>query len=381
MNKILKCVFATIAAIVAAVVLIWFPELRTAAGVEQIGPNKYLYRMDYKATYDIDKVMAANIDENKKLVGFIVEQLSKGLVKQAPEGTGEVGNVPDPQDLEKAACTSFQAALEGGGFVVGRNYDYFKNPSIVTITHPKQGYRSIACSDLSHLGYSLEKLPNSLLKKVLCVAAVYCPMDGMNEKGLVTSILALPKQAAQQRTGKPCLGTSTVMRAWLEKCATVDEAIELLSQYDIRHDATVGSGYHYFLADAAGNSAIVEFDLYDNWKTMIVRKDKGASHQLVTNHLMSPKYRTDVPDQILGNTHSKSWERFAKADAYLSERGGILSSDEALECLSLVHWKDYVWEDGSVTEDTQYSAVYDQSSLTLKLRSWADYDTTVEFAL
>ena len=45
-----------------------------------------------------------------------------------------------------------------------------------------------------------------------------------------------------------------------------------------------------------------------------------------------------------------------------------------------MHWKDLLWDTGTV-EDTQYSAVYDQKNLTLDLRNWNDYDTTVHFGL
>jgi len=370
MKKALQFILIAIATIVLAIVGVWLPEIRTAASVHQVGDNKYLYLMSYKANYDIDKVIDASIDNNKKLVGFIIEQLSKGIVKQAPEDAGKVGN----------ACASFQAQLSQGGSVFGRNYDYFKNPSLITITKPKKGYRSIACSDLSHLGYGLDKLPQSFTKKLLCVAAVYAPMDGINEKGLCVSILALPKQASQQNTGKKCLGTSTLMRVWLDRCATVQEALELLNNYDIRHDATVGSGYHYMVSDAQGNSAVVEFDLDDGWKTLITQKDESSNYQLVTNHLIHPKYYTEIPDQRLGNNHSKSWERYAKANNYLQEHNGIVSTDQALECLDIIHWKDFVWEDGSITEDTQYSAVYNQQDITLKIRSWADYNNTLEIS-
>ena len=34
-----------------------------------------------------------------------------------------------------------------------------------------------------------------------------------------------------------------------------------------------------------------------------------------------------------------------------------------------------------MVEDTQYSNVYDQSAITLDLRSWYDYDTPVSFTL
>ena len=101
---------------------------------------------------------------------------------------------------------------------------------------------------------------------------------------------------------------------------------------------------------------------------------------LVTNHLLDPRYYTTEPDEVVGNPHSKSWWRYETADAYLSEKNGTVTADQAQECLSLVHWKDLVWDNGMV-EDTQFSNVYDQSALTLRLRSWADYDKTVNFSL
>ena len=202
----------------------------------------------------------------------------------------------------------------------------------------------------------------------------------MNEKGLCTSIMALPNQASQQETEKPNVGTTIIMRLWLDRCATVQEAIDLLETVDVRHDATVGSGYHYMVADAAGDCAVVEFDKEDGWKTMIVRKNPEANCMLVTNHLLSKKYYTTEPDPAVGNPHSKSWWRYETAGAYLAGHNGILTFDQAQECLALVHWKDLVWDNGMV-EDTQYSNVYDQANLTLDLRNWNAYGETKHFAL
>jgi len=233
---------------------------------------------------------------------------------------------------------------------------------------------------MSHFGYSLEKLPTSFAKKLNCLASIYAPVDGINEKGLCTSILALPKQASQQDTPKHDVGTTVIMRLWLDRCATVQEALVLLETVDLRHDASVGSGYHYLVADANGDCAVVEFDKEDNWKTMVVRKPADANSLLVTNHLLSEKYYTTEPDPAVGNPHSRSWWRYETAGAYLQEHDGILTLDQAQECLSQVHWKDFVWENGTV-EDTQYSNVFDQKNVTLYLRNWNDYDTTHRFTL
>ena len=377
MKKTIFCILGILAALCIAVACIWGGEIASIGSIQSVEGNPYLYKMEYKASYDLDDVIAKDIDENAELLGYVISRVGKGLPLKI--GSSQVAD--ENGDTQTFNCTSFQATkADGDGFWYGRNYDYFKNPTMVTISHPKKGYASIACSDMSHFGYSLEKLPDAFMKKLNCLAAIYAPVDGINEKGLCTSIMALPKQASQQDTDKHDVGTTIIMRLWLDRCATVDEALALLETVDVRHDAAVGSGYHYMVADASGDCAVVEFDKEDGWKTMIVRKEEGRNSMLVTNHLLSEKYYTTEPDPAVGNPHSRSWWRYETAGAYLQEHDGTLTLDQAQECLSSVHWKDLVWEDGTV-EDTQYSNVYDEKNIVLYLRNWNDYETTHQFRL
>ena len=377
MKKALLWVVGIIAALCIAVACIWGGEIATIRSVKSVDGNEYLYTMEYKAAYDLDDVVANDIDENSELLDYVVGRIGKGL----PLKIKSAQVADENGEMQTMNCTSFQAAkADGSGFWYGRNYDFFKNPTMVTVSRPKKGYASIAVSDMSHFGYSLEKLPVKLLSRLSCLAAIYAPVDGINEKGLCTSIMALPKQASQQDTPKHDVGTTIIMRLWLDRCATVQEALELLETVDVRHDAAVGSGYHYMVADASGDCAVVEFDKEDGWKTMIVRKPADANFMLVTNHLLSEKYYTTEPDPAVGNPHSKSWWRYETAGAYLKEHDGVLTLEEAQECLSQVHWKDLVWDNGTV-EDTQYSNVYDQKNIVLYLRSWNDYGTTQRFGL
>ena len=310
MKKILLWILAIVVAICVAVALIWSGEIATLRSVRSVDGNHYLYQMEYKAAYDLDDVVAKDIDENPELLDYIISRIGKGI----PIKMKSAQVADENGELETFNCTSFQAGkADGNGFWYGRNYDYYKNPTMVTISRPKKGYSSIAVSDMSHFGYSLDKLPTSFMTKVSCLAAVYAPVDGINEKGLCTSIMALPKQASQQATDKHDVGTTIIMRLWLDRCATVEEALALLETVDVRHDATVGSGYHYMVADANGDCAVVEFDKEDGWKTMIVRKDPDDEYMLVTNHLLSEKYYTTEPDIAVGNPHSKSWWRYETA--------------------------------------------------------------------
>jgi len=377
MKKTIFCILGILAALCIAIACIWGGEIASIGSIESVEGNPYLYKMEYKAAYDLDDVIAHDIDQNAELLGYVISRVGKGLPLKI--GSSQVAD--ENGDTQTFNCTSFQATkADGDGFWYGRNYDYFKNPTMVTISHPKKGYASIACSDMSHFGYSLEKLPDAFMKTLNCLAAIYAPVDGINEKGLCTSIMALPKQASQQDTDKHDVGTTIIMRLWLDRCATVDETLALLETVDVRHDAAVGSGYHYMVADASGDCAVVEFDKEDGWKTMIVRKEEGRNSMLVTNHLLSEKYYTTEPDPAVGNPHSKSWWRYETAGAYLQEHDGTLTLDQAQECLSSVHWKDLVWENGTV-EDTQYSNVYDEKNIVLYLRNWNDYETTHQFRL
>ena len=377
MKKVILWIVGILAVLCIVLGCIWGREISTIRTLKSIGGNKYLYQMEYKAAYDLDDLVAQNIDSNPELLDYVIGRIGKGL----PLKIKSAQVADENGELATFNCTSFQAVnADGEGFLFGRNYDYFKNPTLVTVSHPKKGYASIAVSDMSHFGYSLEKLPESLAGKLSCLASIYAPVDGMNEKGLCTSIMALPGQASRQDTEKYDVGTTIIMRLWLDRCATVSEALALLDEVDVRHDATVGTGYHYMVADASGDCAVVEFDKDDGWKTLIVRKPAGEKSMLVTNHLLSEKYYTTEPDPAVGNPHSKSWWRYETAGAYLAAHDGTLTLEQAQECLSLVHWKDLVWDNGTV-EDTQFSNVYDQHSLTLDLRNWNDYETTVHFQL
>ena len=377
MKKFLKILLICLLLILLAVTLVWQGEIQTLATVKQVAGNPYLYTMQYQAAYNLDDVIAKDVDTNAELLDYVISRVGKGIpIKiQSSQVADENG------ELKTFNCTSFQALqADGEGYWYGRNYDYYKNPTMVTISHPRNGYASIACSDMSHIGYGLDKLPVKFLSRINCLAAIYAPVDGINEKGLCTSIMALPKQASRQDTEKHDVGTTMIMRLWLDRCATVEEALALLETVDVRHDAAVGTGYHYMVADATGDCAVVEFDKDDNWKTIIVRKPADANHMLVTNHLLNPKHYTTEPDIAVGNPNSRSWWRYETAGNYLRDHNGILTFEQAQECLAQVHWVDLPIPGGQV-EDTQFSNVYDQQNLTLSLRNWNDYTTTHTFSL
>jgi hypothetical protein len=395
---VLLIVLAVIVVLAAVVVVVWRGEIRTMRSLRRVDGNPYLYALDYHAAYDLDDLVRKNLDTYAGLLNYAVDRLVKLFHPHL--------SLPNLGE-RRVNCSSFQAAkADGSGFLFGRNYDYYENPTLVTFSRPKKGYASVAVSDMSFMGYSLQNLPGvSLQSRLNSLIAVYAPLDGMNETGFCASILALPAHlASRQDTLRDDVGTSILIRLMLDRCATVDEAVALLETVDVRHDTAVGSGFHYMIADARGGCAVIEFDPEDGWKTLVVRKPAGKDYMQVTNHLLAPKYTTQEPDGAVGNTGSLSWERYRKMEAFLGGKNGRLTLEEALECLDQVRWIDLPVSSGlaggtqyqlafrhfvprisvlpdKAFENTQYSLVYDQQARTLSLRNWNDYATTHTLAL
>ena len=100
----------------------------------------------------------------------------------------------------------------------------------------------------------------------------------MNEKGVVIASLSLPEAEPPYDSHKITLNSSTAMRIVLDKAATVEEAVELLQQYNIYFSGDIAC--HYLIADASGKSVLVGY--YDN-ELQIVETD--SDFQIASNFI------------------------------------------------------------------------------------------------
>ena len=92
--------------------------------------------------------------------------------------------------------------------------------------NPKDGYKSIGFAALSHI-YDNDSEKN-MKTKAACLISPYICLDGINEKGLGIAVLTETSEPTLQRTGKPVLLTTVLIRLVLDKAATTEEAIELI---------------------------------------------------------------------------------------------------------------------------------------------------------
>ena len=109
------------------------------------------------------------------------------------------------------------------------------------------------------------------MDKIVCLAAPYAPLDGVNDAGVSCGIYMTYQGgdetvATDQNTDKPDFTSTTLLRLILDYADNVEEAVEIASSYDL-HDSA-NTSYHYMVADSTGKSAILEWtngtDLTDN---------------------------------------------------------------------------------------------------------------------
>ncbi len=139
----------------------------------------------------------------------------------------------------------------------GRNYDFKDDTSaLLARNHPRDGYASIGFAALNNLGANTPL--DSVAGRAAALMGPFAQLDGVNEMRRVHCRAHPGFQARDQDTKRPVINTSLAIRLVLDRAATTQEAVDLLSAYDMH--AMAGRDYHFFVNDAAGDARVVEWD-------------------------------------------------------------------------------------------------------------------------
>lgn len=336
------------------------------------GAKGRIYEMNYTADYDLDAALKAEITGLDGLTKFMATTLF------------DIAS-PDVAHLQYGAGCSAYAATEAtsGDFLMGRNYDFCHQENgkevdiaaIVVHTHPKDGKRSISIVDGYWLGYTKGFFNDGKTDLSMLMAVPFAPMDGMNEDGFAIGVLHLDGLAAvQKEAGKPNIYLSVAMRMLLDKASTVKEAIALLQQYNMTMDSPAGGSFHFFMADATGEYAIVEYvdpngdSSVNPWKMHVMGLDEvnKNDYRYVTNFYVSP-YMENSP---YGIDSGHGTERYNKLKNTLTANNYILNMTKALGLLVDVSQEA---KDGDLTSHTQWSSLYNLKQRTLNLSILREY--------
>lgn len=370
---VLAAILLVLVALVGAAAIVWRNEIATVANFRKIADRNdahqdgAVYRMDVSGDFYFDDFLAqGGASSDSELIDFITNSITRGLIDMTIQES-------------EIACSAFTAVTPVGDRIFARNYDFSKTNTALVFTDPGNGrYKSFSTVDLQFLGMDADRDVEGLMNKITCLAAPYAPLDGVNEKGLSCGIFmsyqGTETVATDQQTEKPDITSTTMMRALLDYCATVDGAIAFVEQYDM-HDSAQTS-FHYMVADATGASAIFEWtngtDLTDNdgsARTLrVIRNDDdahigeregAADYQWITNFILQPGYYED-------DDAKPGFDRYNEIASRLSATDGVVADEQAaMDILAAVGRRN--WNNDDSNGITVHSVVY---NLTKKTVLW-----------
>ncbi|MBQ8502666.1 MAG: linear amide C-N hydrolase [Clostridia bacterium] len=316
----------------------------TLGSFRQIDGN--IWSLEYKSAYGLDALLKKGVSSIMDAVVFLQKEVQMPHLAVNPAHGG-------------FACSTFNAKNPEGDYIFGRNFDYKAAPCVVCWTSPENGYRSMSVIDSTFFLHGTKYLSLKNAKRPLRImGAPYMAMDGINEKGFSCAVLEIKTKATKQQTGKKPIITTVALRAVLDKCATVDEAIELFAAYDM-HDSLF-INYHYQLADAEGNSAIIEY--VDN-KMYVIKQEKKDDNLILTNYFLTPG----------GDNHDgRGYKRYDHIENTLKQHNGILTEENAMKLLSecTLNYRHKVLKHPVIT---LWSAVYNCNEKSMLLCAGMDY--------
>ncbi len=203
----------------------------------------------YDGDYGFDEFLAGGGASSD---GEVVEYLANNLLSDLNLGD-LLGGI--------FGCSTIAVQSPDGDALFGRNFDWKNCEAMVVESHPENGHASLSTVNMDFISQNVGGGMVGMalnLDEFKTLAALYAPLDGMNEAGLAVSVNMIQDSAViEQNTDKPDITTTTAIRLLLDKAGSVDEALELLRQYDLH--GSMGMMIHFAIADSAGRSVAVEY--------------------------------------------------------------------------------------------------------------------------
>ena len=346
--------------------------------VDLEGNKGRLYEMTYTVDYKLDEALNAGIVGQMSLMQFAMTHLL------------DINPIDSKGLSFDAGCSAFACQdPESKDFIMGRNFDFThrdKNgdrvmiPVIVVHTAPAGGKKSVSFVDGQFINYKSGFYTDGTSDLSMLMALPYLLLDGINEDGFAISVLKLDGNPTRQHYSdrKNNIFTTVAMRMLLDRASTVSEATKMLEEYNMCMDNDKAS-YHFFMADATGDYAIVEYTFKEGEEyptEMEVLKGDDA-WRYVTNFYASPSM-VDSPDGSVLSTHGKS--RYNTLKENLSNSKYKLNPVQAMELLQKVA-QGPDEEATRSTGFTQWSEVYNLNKKTVKMSIHREYDKTFTFSV
>lgn len=328
------------------------------------------YEMHYTADYKLEEALNAQLTSLQGLTAF----LATNLFDRIPDNATKVSY--------NAGCSAFAAPdPANGNYYMGRNFDFChtdesKNEvpisAIVVHTTSAQGKKSISVVDSYWVGLKQGFFTDGKSDLSILMALPYLLMDGINEDGFAIGVLHLGGNPTKQDApGKLSINTTIAMRMLLDRATSVDNAIELLKQYNMNMESPAGGNYHFFMADAGGNYAIIEYifegEGTDSTPNKMMVFNQNDTMRYVTNFYVTP---TLAKDTVIGGGSQRGKWRYNTMKETMKMNAYKLTGDQAMDLLKAVA-TDANPKDP--TSHTQWSSLYNLTQKSLDIAILKEY--------
>ena len=159
------------------------------------------------------------------------------------------------------------------------------------------------------------------------------------------------------------------------QCRRLEDAIAKLQNFDMRCSDRTNGSYHFFMADASGKSAAVEY-IYDGEGGLPNTFEPLRDARYVTNFYISPK----MAKHPYGPESKHGLDRYNTLRDTLAKYGNILDESKAMELHNAASQKK---NPKKLTSNTQWSVVYNLTDRTAEVCTLRNYgkDKTWKFGI
>ncbi len=151
---------------------------------------------------------------------------------------------------ETFPCSAFTLKKDGK-IVCGKSEAFESGQSLLSINP-----RGVSKKGIRLGKYAVPEWNSKYGSVTFNTISVGMPFGGINEKGLVMETLWLNSSKYPDVGSHPALNELQIIQYVLDNCSTIEEAKTKLETIRV---ASIKAPVHYFLADAKGNSAVLEY--------------------------------------------------------------------------------------------------------------------------
>lgn len=312
-------------------------------------PNTNMYVMDYYGNYKLAGLYHDGVDP-QNIPGSLIRNYFPGVL--VPVANVICGHVKDHQLSNSSghSCSTVSFRTDSGVVYFGRNFDWMHDPCLIVVVHGNGGPSSVSVVDPYYLQLDQAKLESlGLFDRLRLLMAPYLAIDGMNQWGVAVSIMSAPGSQPAIDPKKPTVVKPLMERIILDYAHNTDEAIALVRRFNIDSRGTelTGGPCHFMIADASGNSAVIEFV---EGRLQVVTSPR--QFQISTNHVLFGK--TDSENQNL-------CPRYRTASSKLDQPNLKMDSAAMMKTMSSISVKNWtMWTSVYNLSTGEYQVAYRQ---------------------